>query len=254
MVHAIPRVRGALAWIHPSTVRHLASLPCISARDRVLTSLAVLSYFHALRISEALRLAPAHFNLAASPPFVRVTLNKHHNNAVAVTEALHPQGLPWARQLCAAAPPGSVVPFCTLLPQDLNGWLRARLRGSRDADATWHGFRRGCATYTWFCGLSISTIQRVGPWQSVAVARILTGVLAWATCQHRFALPFLSAVHRWFPRFPRTPPPPVADAALLAALLSAVPWRGEGLLDLPLAGRPIMYSDGVASRDRAAAA
>ncbi len=176
MVHAIPRVRGALAWIHPATVRHLAASPCVSARDRVLTGLAILSYFHALRISEVLRLSPSSFTLSVSPPLVRIVPSKTRD-ALPVTAVLHPQAVAWARRLCVYAASGGALPFCTLEPRELNAWLRYRLRGTRDADATWHGFRRGCATYLWHLGFSLASIQRVGRWQSPAVARMY--VYAW---------------------------------------------------------------------------
>ncbi len=82
----------------------------------------------------------------------------------------------------------------------------------------------------------------------------LTGVLAWATCQHRLALPFMSALHRWAPLHAATPPQSVVDAANLSALIAVVPWRGEGFVELPLDSRPVVFFDGVASRSRATAA
>ena len=113
----------------------------------------------------------------ARAPRVRVTPSKRRGDALPVTEALHHQATPWAQLLCNAAHPNSLVPFCTLPPAELNSWLRSRLRGTRDADASWHGFRRGCATYMWHRGHSISAIQQAGRWQSATVARMY--IYAW---------------------------------------------------------------------------
>jgi hypothetical protein len=81
----------------------------------------------------------------------------------------------------------------------------------------------------------------------------LTGSLAWAGAQHRLGLPFLAPLHRWNPRVARPVDDHALAAGLLAAVLAALPWHGQGFVDLPFAGRPVVYFDGVA-RPRGAVA
>ncbi len=82
----------------------------------------------------------------------------------------------------------------------------------------------------------------------------LTGSLAWAGMQHRFALPFLAPLHRWGSVFPRPVHDVVLASGLLAAVLAALPWIGQGWIDLPLRGRPVVFFDGVARPSGAVAA
>eukprot|EP00660_Eupelagonema_oceanica_P019291 gene19291-biopygen22727 len=79
-------------------------------------------------------------------------------------------------------------------------------------------------------------------------------MLVWAGSQHRLHLPFLQYLHRFSPPRPARPPPSVVHAALSAAVLAALPWIGQGPIDLPLYERPRVFFDGVASPTRAAAA
>ncbi len=82
----------------------------------------------------------------------------------------------------------------------------------------------------------------------------LTGTLVWAGCQHRLQLPFLQHVHRFRPPRPARPPPSVVDAAVAAAVVSAIPWSGQDVVELPIDGRPRVFFDGVASPSFATAA
>ena len=108
-----------------------------------------LGGFEQRRISEALRLTPSSFNIGAPTPAISVVPSKRRGVTPPVTAALHQQAIPWVAALLDTSNPHPHALFCTLRPCDLNAWLRARLRGTRDADATWHGFRRGCATLLW---------------------------------------------------------------------------------------------------------
>ncbi len=82
----------------------------------------------------------------------------------------------------------------------------------------------------------------------------LTGSLTWAGAQHRLGLPFLAPLHRWSPRFARQVPGNVLASGLLAAVLAVLPWTGQGFVDLPFAGRPVVFFDGVARSHGAVAA
>eukprot|EP00660_Eupelagonema_oceanica_P014620 gene14620-biopygen44127 len=101
--------------------------------------------------------------------------------------------------------------------------------------------------------IAATALSLCAPMSRLARQR-MTGTLVWAGSQHRLHLPFLQSVHRFLPPRPARPPPSVVDAALSAAVLAALPWTGQGPVDLPLHGRPHVFFDGVASPTRATAA
>eukprot|EP00664_Eupelagonemidae_sp_cell27_P001097 gene1097-2957_t len=82
IVRAVPRVRGQLAWIHPTTLAILLGRGKETRRDRVLQALAALSYFHAMRVSEALRVRPCDFDLPGGR--VRIHPSKKRGDALPV--------------------------------------------------------------------------------------------------------------------------------------------------------------------------
>eukprot|EP00664_Eupelagonemidae_sp_cell27_P006928 gene6928-5365_t len=159
VVKALPRVRGQLAWLHPSSLCRLASLPLHSLRDRVFTALAIVAYFHALRVSEALRVTPSHFEwLSPSRAIFTILRSKDASGDLRPERvALQAEAVPWARLLCD---------LCAA-SQSVTSW-RPR---TRDADCTWHSLRRGVATYMWHLGLPLEAIMRRGGWQNAGVCR-----------------------------------------------------------------------------------
>ncbi len=171
IVKALPRLRGQLAWMHPASLRLLAALPRRSQRDDVLTALAVIAFFHALRVSEALRVSRAHFEWrgAACCRFTILRSKDSSGQPRLERVALHAEAVSWARLLCESA--GDSGPATSLPAAHLNSWLRSRLRQTRDADCTWHSLRRGCATFMWHKGFPIEAIMRQGGWQSRQVCQ-----------------------------------------------------------------------------------
>eukprot|EP00662_Eupelagonemidae_sp_cell21_P052913 gene52914-biopygen63963 len=101
--------------------------------------------------------------------------------------------------------------------------------------------------------LAYTTLRLCMP-MSLHQRQRLTGNLVWAGSQHSLHLPFLQHVHRFRPRRPMRPPRSVVDSALKATVIAALPWTGQGFVDLPLEGRPRVFFDGVASPTRASAA
>lgn len=178
IVKALPRLRSQLAWLHPSSLRHIVSLPRHGLRDDVLTALVVLSYFHALRVSEALRVSRAHFNWhrpdGPSGPTTGCSFTIYRSKDSSGEPRLervdlHSEAAPWARLLCERCRDDG--PVTSLPDTHLNSWLRSRLVRTRGADCTWHSMRRGCATWMWHRGFPLEAIMRQGGWQTRDVCR-----------------------------------------------------------------------------------
>ncbi len=104
--------------------------------------------------------------------------------------------------------------------------------------------------------IAVALIALAAP-LSVKRRQQFTGALTWASIHSRFAFPFLGPLHRWHPLRAAPPQDAVVAAGVLAAVLAAIPWAGEGHVALPLrlpCGRPVVFFDGVASDSWAGAA
>lgn len=153
--------RAAPPCIRPSSLAHAATRASTPALRHIL-SLAMVSWFFLLRISEALRLAPAH----VSADFSSVTVAPSKNHARPLPVPAPPGADVWLRALVSASETPPNIPFFGGRPKDLNAGLRDLLSGTPDADATWHGLRRGRATFLFHQGVPLADIALQGRWTS----------------------------------------------------------------------------------------
>eukprot|EP00662_Eupelagonemidae_sp_cell21_P026022 gene26022-21038_t len=102
-----------------------------------------------MRVSETCRVDASHFDWRAASPTLTIHPSKgRHGPRVPdpVRTTLHPQAVPFGRTLCGLQERYPALLSVKPTAPALNAWLHQRLRRTRDAGATWHSFRRGCAT------------------------------------------------------------------------------------------------------------
>ena len=86
--------------------------------------------------------------------------------------ALRPEALPPARGVSLLDMRGNPLePAVAANELALNAWLAKELARTRDEGCTWHGLRRGCATYMSHLGVPLHDIQEWGRWDSPSVAK-----------------------------------------------------------------------------------
>ncbi len=171
LVRAVPQSDSQLRWIHPSTLQSICDMPNATCHDNVFVCLAALSFWHAMRVSETCRVRATDFDWSAVPPTVTIHPSKGRagpRRPEPVCTPLQPAAVPYARAFCQLQRNPGPQPTAA----SLNAWLRERVRRTRDAGATWHSFRRGCATFMQHCGASIDEICVRGRWADRATARL----------------------------------------------------------------------------------
>ena len=166
LVRAAPTALTRRQWLHPSSLASLLARRHTRTRDKLLQ--VAISYFHGLRIIEALRLRPTDIDLPRST--IRVFPAKKADNRPVVAP-LHPQAVPWAVIVCDLRATSPLSPIASETPQDLNKWFTDQLIRTRNAGATWHSLRRGMATFFDHAGAPIEVIRAQGRWVSDATVR-----------------------------------------------------------------------------------